>query len=251
MAVGAVAAALVAAFVLLGDDDSPGVALADAAERIEGESMRQRILLRYGDSTGRYEITGQGVSSADGSHIEFDTDVAIKGQGKVRTLMRSVGDDYWFRYPEFDSEMPRGKRWVHMVDKTTAPTTLTPSEFAKFLTEADEVSEIGEERVLGQQTTEYQGMIDLEELADEIGGETKERLERGLEAENFPEDKRPGLAINAYISENGFPVRLRVWAARATTTPSTSRPTSSSTASPSRSRSHRPRPSSKRTSSTS
>jgi hypothetical protein len=212
VAAGLVLAALLGGLVLLGGEDSPGVELADAAQRIEGESMRQRVTMRYGDATGRYEISGEGVVAADSSRGKFDMDVTMKDEALTfRMLMRGIGDEFWFRYPRLERRMPRGKPWVHAVDKSTAPTTLTPSEFAEFLSDADEVSEVGEERVLGKMTTHYQGMIDLEDLVDEIGGETEERFERALEASDFPDDKRPGLSIEAYISEDGLPVRLRIW----------------------------------------
>lgn len=210
---GVVAAIVVAALLLFGgSEDSPGVSLADAAERIEGQSMRQRIDMAYGDSTGRYEISGEGVVAADSSRMSFDVKVSMEGEpGKQRMLMRNIGDEYWFRLPSLDGVLPKGKRWVHAVDNTTPTTLLTPEEFVEFLTEADEVEETGEQRVLGQNTTKYQGLIDLEELADEIGGDAQERLQRALEQENFPDNRRPGIGIDAYISEDGLPVRLVMW----------------------------------------
>jgi hypothetical protein len=209
---GAVVAAILAAILLIGGDDSPGVPLAEAAERIEGQSMRQRVDMTYGDSTGRYEMSGEGVVTADSSRMSFDMKVSMEGErGARRFLMRNLGEDYWFRVPALDEVMPEGRRWIHAVDNATPATLLTPAEFVEFLTEADEVSEAGEKRLLGKDTTKYQGVIDLEELADEIGGDAQERLQRALEQENFPDNRRPGIGIDAYIAEDGLPVRLVMW----------------------------------------
>jgi hypothetical protein len=131
----------------------------------------------------------------------------------VRMAMLNVDDEFWIRYrtPEAARAMPKGKPWVHMVDRTVAPTSLTPSEFATFLAEADEVEAVGEARVMGRTTTHSRGIIDVEKLGDEIGGETKERLERAIEQANLPGDKKLGLPVEAWISEDGLPVRLRMW----------------------------------------
>jgi len=212
-AAGVVVVVILAAVLLLPSEDSPGVSLAEAAARIEGQSMHQRVTMRFGDSTGQYEIKGEGVAAADESRGELEMTVAMKGEpGKQRAVVRVIGDEYWGRFPGLQHLMPEGKRWVHAVDNTTPASNLTPSEFVEFLTEADEVSEAGEKTIDGKVTTKYTGIIDLEELADEIGGDTKERLERALEQENFPDDKRPGLNIDAYVSNgDGLPVRLVLW----------------------------------------
>ena len=84
---------------------------------------------------------------------------------------------------------------------------LTPSQFARFLSEADDVSEVGEERIRGRMATHYQGTVDLEELFDEVGEESEERVERLLDGSS----NAPDMGVDAYIAEDGLPVRLRMW----------------------------------------
>jgi hypothetical protein len=210
----AVAAAIVLGVALIPGDKSPGVALADAAGRIEGESMRMRLKMGFTDADGTYSVTGVGNMAADSSRGTMDMTFKMEGEPvPIRMRMLNIEDEFWFRYrtPEAAQMMPKGKPWVHMVDRTVAPSTLTPSEFAEFLSEADEVEEVGEARVMDQATTHYRGMIDVEKLGDEVGGETKERIQRAIESQNLPEGKKLGLPVEAWISEDGLPVRLRMW----------------------------------------
>jgi hypothetical protein len=212
IAIAVVGAALVAGFLLVRGGDSAGVALADAAERIEGESMRMRFVMGMTDASGDYSVRGEGPWTADNSRGSAEMTLAFEDEPPIRMTLLNVGRDYWFRSKEFAGMLPRGKRWVHSYDRAGPATTMTPSQFAGFLAEADEVEEIGEARVLDQAATHYRGIIDLEELADELGGETKEQLEAALEQQDIPDGKKPGLPIEAWIAEDeGLPRRMRLW----------------------------------------
>jgi hypothetical protein len=211
IAVGAAAAAvLLVALALVRGGDSAGVALADAAERIEGESMRMTFIMGASEAGEEYSARGEGSWTADSSRGSAEMTITVANERPVRMTMLNIGRDYWFRAKEFASILPAGKRWVHSFDRAGPTTTLTPSQFTAFLADADEVEEVGEARVLDQPTTHYQGVLDLEDLADEIGGDTQEALEAAIEKENAPEGAKVVLPIEAWISEDGLPVRLRI-----------------------------------------
>jgi hypothetical protein len=161
---------------------------------------------------GSTEMTGEGVSSADGSRGRVVADYVVEGQHVPMTII-GIGDEAWMRSPKaFAGMLPRGKRWVHSVDPTTAPQTLTPSEWSRFLAEADGVSVVDEdEPVRGSPTTHYKGNVDAGELADEVGGETEQRIQRALAGRElrFP--------VEAWIGRDGLPVRLHIVARDAST----------------------------------
>jgi hypothetical protein len=208
---GVVAAVVLVGIAVVRSGESPRVvALAEAAERIEGESMLMRFTMGISDSEGDYAIRGQGPWTADSSRGSAVATVTFENERPIRMTLLNVGRDYWFRSRAFAPIMPRGKRWVHSFDRAGPATTLTPSQLASFLAEADYVEEVGESRVLDQAATHYQGMVDLNDLADEIGGDTKEQLQAALEKENVPDDRKPGMPIEAWISkEDGLPLRIR------------------------------------------
>jgi hypothetical protein len=190
--------------------NSAGVALADAAGRIDGESMRMRLNIGIVDASGEYAVSGVGSTAADSSRGTFDLTVTFEGEQPVRMRMLNIGDDFWYRAKQFAQILPRGKRWVHAADNTTPATTLSPSEFARFLSEADDVEELGQDRVLDQPATHYQGVLDVKAMADEIGGESKERIAAMLEEADVPAGAKAGLPVEAWISQDGLPVRMRL-----------------------------------------
>jgi hypothetical protein len=207
-AVVAVIALVVAFFALRGDSTN---ALADAAGRMHGENMRAKLWMDVDEAGEKYSVTGQGVMAADNSSGELDMTVDVEGD-TVPMFVRNLGDRFWFRSPRFRNIMPPGKRWVASIDRSTPTTSLTPSEFASFLSEADDVDEISDnERVQGQPATHYSGMVDVEELADEIGGESQERLEAAIDASNPGPGQKVGLPVEAWISRDGMPLRMRVY----------------------------------------
>jgi hypothetical protein len=210
-AVAAVAAVLLVVFAVLKGGDTAGVALADAAQRIEGESMRMRVTAGIADSTGDYAIGGEALVAADSSSGSYELKIAYGNEKPVDVRMLNIGDEYWYRFEQFRRIMPRGKPWVHSLDRTVPSSSLTPSEWVEFLAEADDVQEIDDDVVvLGKPVTHYRGVVDVAKLADEVGGESEQRFEALLDKENLPDGARVGLPIEAWIGDDGLPVRMRV-----------------------------------------
>lgn len=204
--------ALVGGFILVRGGDSAGVALANAADRIEGESIRMRFVMGMSDSSGEYSVRGEGPWTADGSRGSAEMTVSFEDEPPIKMTLLNVGRHYWYRAKEFAGLLPRGKRWVHSFDRAGPATTLTPSQFASLLGDADAVEEVGEARVLDQAATHYRGILDLEDVTEVLGADAKEQLQEALERENFPDDKKPGLPLEAWIAEDdGLPLRIRLW----------------------------------------
>lgn len=207
----AAAASAAIAIAFLAPRGGSSNALADAAGRMEGENMRVELVMGMTDSSGEYSFAAEGVVAADNSSGELNATGDFDGE-KVHMVVRNIGDRFWTRFPQLRHVMPPGKRWVSMVDRSTPATSLTPSEWARFLAEADHVDEVSDdERIRGQLTTHYSGVVDVEELADEIGGESKERIEAAIEQEDPEPGQKVGLPVEAWISRDGLPLRMRVY----------------------------------------
>jgi hypothetical protein len=209
--IGVAVVVIVAAFMALRGDSSN--ALADAAGRMAGENTRVKISMGVDEAGETYSVTGTGNVAADNSAGEMDAVLGIEGR-KLDAQIRNIGDRFWYRIrePEFRQVMPPGKRWVHAVDRTTPATSLSPSEFASFLAEADDVDELEDDVMIrGKPTTHYSGVVDVEDLADEIGGESKERIEAAIEKSDREPGQKVGLPIQAWISRDGLPLRMRIY----------------------------------------
>jgi hypothetical protein len=204
-----VAAALVVGLVGRG---ASGSSLASAADRMQGQNMRLKLTMGVSDPRdGDAAVSMTGVSSADGSRSAGRGVYDPKAKGPSVTMdIRMIRDDMWMHVIGLPGVMPKGKRWVHMVDRSHAPETLTPAEFTRFLADADGVEVVGEDEPMGGDvTTHYQGTVNIQEIADELQGESKARLER------LTRGRRADLPIDAWIGRDGLPKRISVSASGA------------------------------------
>jgi hypothetical protein len=204
----AIVATAVAIFAVLSlSSGSGGSALAEAGERVEGQSMRLHMVMSMPipeENNARVDFEGEVVSIADGSVGTMTGDFKFDDI-TVPTDMRMIRDDMWAKYKSFQEFMPPGKPWVHMVDSETPSETLTPSEYAKFLAEADDIDVVDENaEVDGKPTTHYKGLVDVEDMAEEIGGETENRYEDMFGGRNVK------VPIEAWIGRDGLPARIKL-----------------------------------------
>jgi hypothetical protein len=176
--------------------------LARAADRMSAQNMFGRLRLEMSTTDGHFAISGTTRETADGSR-GISVGTVRQGSRELPLSTLVIDGRVWVRFPGAPRLMPPGKRWVHMVDDAVAPRTLTPAQFAHFLADADDVHEVADdERVLGRLTTHYRGLLDLEDVAGEVGGTTAERYRRRFG------DRDLRVPIEAWISRDGLPRRL-------------------------------------------
>jgi hypothetical protein len=198
----AIALAISGALLLAGGES--GSALAEAGERIEGQSMRMNLKLSMTIPEGRMHMTGSALSTADGSAGTMKVTIEMEGEPLAVPMdLVVIRDDMWMHSTSFKRLLPRGKTWVHGVDRTSAPETLTPAEYSRFFARADDVSVVDDDApIRGKPTTYYKGLIDVKEIAEEVGGETEERLDRLLG------DRTIRVPVEAWIGRDGLPARI-------------------------------------------
>lgn len=198
-AIVAVAAVFVAVVFVTGRESS----LARAAENLDGQNVRMHVTLGYVQDGEEFSMVGTSVQSADGSQARMDVDTLYEGQDEPlpQTYM-SIGDDLWVGGKGFEALLPEGKRWIYTVDATAMPQTMTLSEFADFLTEADGIEDKGETVVRGTPATHYQGRVSIRDLAEKSDGAYAKRVAAALRDEDVT------LPLEAWISGEGKLVRM-------------------------------------------
>jgi hypothetical protein len=200
----ALAAAGIAAVALLGGDGSKGVSLAEAAANVKGESMRARFDIEGSESGESFSFVGEGTMSADSTAGVMKGTLTVAGQQPIDADIRLRGADAWMASEQFANVMPPGKRWLHMRDPAMAAQTMTPSEFVRFLEDADDVEDLGEEPVAGTRATHFRGKVDVGELAEETGGATAKRFERILAGRKLE------MPIDVWVTADGLPKLMRI-----------------------------------------
>ncbi len=196
-----------------GGSDGSGDPLAEAAERIDGESLRMRLDLLTTDADGEYVVTGTGVASGDGSRALLDTKVTFAGDGPYDTGIRVLEDDIFYRFPYID--LPPGVRWVRFDGTTTVAETFMPPELVKFLASTRSSERVGPARIRGQAVTHYRGTVDLGELAGDSDTLTRSRYEALVGKDAYTAGVKEGLPVEGWLAEDGRPARIRFTAPHA------------------------------------
>ena len=193
--------ALVAVAVLaLGSGQS---SLARAAERLDGQNVRTQIQLGVSEDGEDWAMSGPAVMDAEGSRIRMDAKMTSGDDPEAieRTLLM-IGDEIWVGGKGLEQVLPEGKRWIHSVDTSGASNTMTMSEFASFLKDADEIEDKGETDIRGIRVTHYAGQVNAREVAKETGGKTAKRFADLLG------DRDLFIPVEAWIDDEGRPQRL-------------------------------------------
>jgi hypothetical protein len=196
----AVAAIVLAGVLLLAPGES---SLARAAGTMQDQSARLQLNMKMSEGGEEATIEGPMVINAAGDRGHMDVDFAMQGEMITMTGL-IVGKDMWFTSPQLAPLLPEGKRWVHMVENSPMPETLSMSEFEGFLRGADEIDEKGETTIRGQKVTHYEGKVDLRELAEQSDGKMADQLVEMLEGQEVM------IPLEAWIGDDGRPVRIHI-----------------------------------------
>jgi hypothetical protein len=145
-------------------------------------------------------ITGEAVANANGSRMRMDMSIAEGDHDAIDMELLMVRDDVWYTFAELEEFAGAG--WVHAVDRSSAPETMTMSEFADFLANADRVESKGDTQINGRKVEHFGGEVNVTELAKETGGETAKRFQKALGDDDL------FLPIEVWIDEQGRPARM-------------------------------------------
>lgn len=162
-----------------GEDAAEVGPLPAAAERTAHEETLRFFMAIDVDTRaeGQMRMEGTGVATADHSRGRYAGAVEHDGV-KLRTEVISIRDEFWVRSE--DAELPPGKRWMHSVDRTVAPRTMTLRELLALIRESGDVRAVGGERVRGRSTTHYEASVTVRDVLDNSPRETRERLREQL-----------------------------------------------------------------------
>lgn len=168
--VAAVLAAVVVGVFALGGE---GVSFANAADRMQGKSVRSAMTMTMTVQGTPVTLSGTALQSADLKRFQMDLKGDVSGTDISQTLVL-IGEDLWLSSPSFESLLPEGKRWIHTEDKAMAELgSMSFADLMAFCEAATDIEKRGEAEIDGVQATHYTGTVDLEAAAKQLGQDVK------------------------------------------------------------------------------
>jgi hypothetical protein len=171
-------------------------------------------------NTGSFEaefgISGQGLSGSgtgifdNGDNPAGQLNMTVKAAGQqipVDTVV--TGNVFYMRSPAFARTIGRGKQWIKLDLAKLAKqrgvdlggllnASPTPNNALAYLAGADQVDEVGSEKVGGDDTTHYQVRVDVSDAAEKASGTAQSSL-RGVKASGVGK-----LPMDVWVDPNGY-----------------------------------------------
>jgi hypothetical protein len=230
---GAIAAALVAA----GCGGSGGVdsgtveQAADVTRDARTARVGWQVTTRGFGLPEDVTVRGTGTTAlGDGARMDLRFDVApvlaLVGGDAARAARRPKADvvvrgkDVYVRLPR-PFRLPDGARWMALdLGRALAAAgqdaaglgdvlTLDPGSQIEALHAAEDLEEVGRERVQGEPTTRYRGRVDLVAYAKRLPAERRERAERAIEAFSAGDGAEQEQPFEVWIDEADRVRRMR------------------------------------------
>lgn len=158
-----------------GNDRRGGLAAAVRSAETH-QSYRGTFAMRSNLNSQEMRFDGRMTSTADQSRTRVKGTLVEGNEPPFEVDGIMLGDILCFGGPELAEQLPPGKKWVCMEDRSSFPSTLTPGEFVTFLHESGTAETVGQERIRGRMTTHYRGPLVLESLARRTGPVAERRL---------------------------------------------------------------------------
>lgn len=201
-----------------GDGLSPEAAVAEAATKTaKSETYRASFtgsMTGFGTQTLR--MTGTGEFDAGGKRARMTVAYDIAGQEFELEMAMDLPLMYMRFPPEFGAQLPSGKSWIKFdlqnlgeqlgfdFQQLMQASQADPSQGLEYLRGVSDVETVGEESVRGVDTTHYQGVIDLRQVAKEFP-DAKESIDRIIELTTV--DRVPA---DVWVDGDGFVRRMRL-----------------------------------------
>ncbi|MDA0183603.1 hypothetical protein OJ997_25060 [Solirubrobacter phytolaccae] len=193
--VAAVLAAVVVGVFALGGE---GVSFANAADRMQGKSVRSTMTMAMSVQGTDVTMKGTALQSADLKRYKMDLKGGVGGADISQTLVM-VGKDLWVSSPSFTELLPEGKRWVHATDEAMADLgSMSFEDLMAFCEAATDIEKRGETEIDGVKATHYVGAVDLAAAAKRLG--------RGPDA--FGDAGKTPLEV--WLDPNGNALRIKM-----------------------------------------
>lgn len=163
---------------------NPVAAAAQRTEEVPG--MRMNLWMRIStESSAPSTITGKGTFNGEDNLAEFTYNAAL--DGKQMTFDAVMGEDAWyFRYPQFASQMPEGKEWLKLEGfpgqkDMSSPGAGNPDESLGMLRANGGVRKLGRVKIGHTQTTRYRVTMSPEGIVQSLHAQGKDELAEQIE----------------------------------------------------------------------
>lgn len=194
--VAAVLAAVVVGVFALGGE---GVSFANAADRMQGKSVRSTMTMTMSVQGTEVTMKGTALQSADLKRYRIDLKGDVGGTDMSQTLVL-VGKDMWMSSPTFEEMLPEGKRWIHAGEGAIPDFgSMSFEEMMAFCEAASDIEKRGEAEVDGVKATHYVGYVDVKAAAEKLGKDAK--------AFAGAQGRTP---LELWLDENGNALRMKM-----------------------------------------
>ncbi|KRV48993.1 hypothetical protein AQ490_22000 [Wenjunlia vitaminophila] len=200
---------------------APAAAIKKAAQH--NEQITSLTFRMSGEVPGTGTLEGQSSMAMDPPAMQMKMKVddgTTEGSGEVEirlvdgAMYMSGGEEaasetgaQWLKFDMAAMEEAGGQ---NPLDELGGQTNENPAEESNFMTEADDVKEVGAERVDGVKTTHYTGTITMDALRKSLDGQDAEvRERRESKLEEYEKLGVDVLTMDMWIDESGHTKQFR------------------------------------------
>ncbi|HEX6596041.1 MAG TPA: LppX_LprAFG lipoprotein [Acidimicrobiales bacterium] len=189
-----------------GGDDPVDVVRAAPEKTIDAGTARVAINIAVASTGTTGAVTGEGAFDLQEGRGAFSLNLGAFGASFGATTLDAVleGSTIFVRVPPQLAAAAGNKQWVRIDLSTLSQQTgvdigslgqlqsVDPSQALRFLEGAvDDMEEVGEEPVRGEQTTHYRGTVDLRRASAEVDADARAAVDQAIESlgtSTFPAD---------------------------------------------------------------
>jgi hypothetical protein len=198
-ALAATGAAIAVAVLALVPGES---ALAQAAGRYDGQSMRAQMRMKMVEEGEQITMVGTITSNADGTRAYVDAKTTVDGETFAQKIV-TVDKKIWMEMPELEAIMPEGKRWIHLGEENEFVGKVPASEYIAILEKSESITE-RRTKLDGRPVTLYAGKVSAREVAEAAGGQIEAAYRRAAGNRDVL------VPLAAWVADGGKLERLRV-----------------------------------------
>ncbi len=189
-----------------GGDDPVDVVRAAPEKTIDAGTARVAINISFASTGTTGAVTGEGAFDLQDARGAFTLNLGAFGASFGATTLDAVldGSTIFLKVPPQLTAAAGNKQWVRIDLATLSQQTgidigslgqlqsVDPGQALRFLEGAvDDMEEVGEEPVRGEQTTHYRGTVDLRRASAEVDADARAAVDQAIESlgtSTFPAD---------------------------------------------------------------
>jgi hypothetical protein len=207
-------------------DEGTLAAAASNATEAGSSKVEFTVTTQVPEQEGPVTVSGEGVfdyATRQGT-LTYDLSELLDSLGQDASSepveMILDGNVFYMRFPLLSSLVPGGKPWIKFdlealagqqgidLSQLQSVNQGDPAQTLDYLRAAGSVEEVGTEDIRGVETTHYQGVIELDKVAELAPAESREQVRRSID--QLKEQAGVSeLPVDVWVDSNGLPARIQ------------------------------------------